>query len=373
MLNRIGLLLALVLTPLPVVAQDRVATALEARLFPDLAQRIGSQRAALAADATLRRLAETRRARLADAATCSPRPACILDRHLLTGADIATIDAALTRLAPVADRQAWPRAAAAINQIIGIYGKGEAPRYPKIDAMTLDPAAPEFAGLMVTLDDLTRGAAPAAITEPLRFAIGLLDLNGRDEAIRYGTGPDAAVLAVARKIDWRAAPYSAIVVPGAGPDDPGVALSAFGKLRLALAVERFRAGDAPFILVSGGNVHPNRTPFNEAVEMRRELIDRFGIPADRIVLEPYARHTTTNLRNAARLLAAMRAPAGKPTLIVTDRWQSAYIASDVFTRRNIEELGFQPGTLGKRESPTALPFVLSPASLAVDPRDPLDP
>ncbi len=218
-----------------------------------------------------------------------------------------------------------------------------------------------------------RASEPAAIVAPLRFAIGLLDLNGRDEAIRYGAGENAAALALAARTDWAKAPYSAILVPGAGPEDPKVALSAFGTLRLALAAERFRAGDAPFIIVSGGNVHPDRTPFNEAVEMRRALIDRFGVPAERVVLEPFARHTTTNLRNAARLLAAMKAPAGKPALIVTDRWQSGYIGSALFARRNADELGYQPGKLGARVSPTAQPFVPAAASLAVDPRDPLDP
>jgi hypothetical protein len=348
-----------------------VSTQLETRLFPGLAQRIAAHRAALAADPMLRRLAQARRARLSE--SCTPMPACLLDRHSLTDAEIATIDTALNRLAPVADKGAWRREAAAINRIVAVYGKGEPPRYPRIDAMALDPAAPEFPALIATLDTVTAGTEPEAITAPLRFAVGLLDLNDRDEAIRFGPAENAAAFAAAHRTDWSKAPYSALIVPGAGPDDAKVALSAGGKLRLALAAARFRAGDAPFIIVSGGNVHPDRTPYNEAVEMRRALIERFGIPAERVVLEPYARHTTTNLRNAARLLDAMRAPAAKPALIVTDRWQSAYIEGTPFAARNAEELGYQPGVLGARVSPTALPFTSSPASLAIDPRDPLDP
>lgn len=356
--------------PVPAV-RDRVVVRLETAIFPDLARRIATHRDALSADPSLRDVAEARRARLAE--PCTPMPACRIDGHRLTEAEIATIDAALNRLAPVNDKGAWRRDAAAINRIVAVYGKGQAPRYPKIDAMSLDPAAPEFPVLIATLDQVTRDSEPAAIAAPLRFAIGLLDLNGRDEAIRFGAAENAAAFAAALRTDWRKAPYSALIVPGAGPEDAKVALSASGKLRLALAATRFRAGDAPFIILSGGNVHPDRTPFNEAVEMRRALIDRFGIPPERIVLEPYARHTTTNLRNAARLLTAMRAPAAKPALIVTDPGQSAYIEAPLFAKRNSEELGYQPGTLGARVSPTALPFTPSTASLVIDPRDPLDP
>lgn len=373
MLKGAVLAISLALAAAPAPAQDRTIETLQARLFPVLSRRVAAHRAALAHDPALRRLAEARAARLAEAESCTPRPACILDRHMLSEADIATIDDALRRLAPSTDIGAWRRDAAAINRIIAVYGKSEAPRYPKIDGMALDPAAQDFPGLIATLDLVAQGEEPAAIAGPMGFALGLLDLNGRDEAARYGEAENASAFATARRIDWAKAPYSAIIVPGAGPEDARVALSAWGKLRLALAAARFRAGEAPFVIVSGGNVHPDRTPYNEAVEMRRALIERFGIPADRVVLEPYARHTTTNLRNAARLLIAMHAPAAKPALIVTDRWQSGYIDSDAFARRNQDELGYQPGRLGARISPTALPFTPSPDSLAVDPRDPLDP
>ena len=373
MLKRLTMATLLACAAVPAAAQDRAVEALGMRIFPELSRRIATHREALTRDPALRRLAEERAARAAEAETCTPRPACMLDWQMLSAADIATIDAALRRLAPSTDSGEWPRDAAAINRIIAVYGKGEAPRYPKIDGMTLDPAATEFPGLIATLGGLTRGQEPAAIAQPLTFALGLLDLSGRDEAARFAEAENAAAFAAAHRIDWGKAPYSTIIVPGAGPDDPKVALSAWGTLRLALAAARFRAGDAPFVIVSGGNVHPDRTPFNEAVEMRRALVERFGLPAERVVLEPYARHTTTNLRNAARLIAAMHAPAAKPALIVTDRWQSGYIESDVFTRRNQDELGYQPGVLGERVSPTALPFIPSAASLAVDPRDPLDP
>ena len=311
MLKGAVLAISLALAAAPAPAQDRTIETLQARLFPVLSRRVAAHRAALAHDPALRRLAEARAARLAEAESYTPRPACILDRHMLSEADIATIDDALRRLAPSTDIGAWRRDAAAINRIIAVYGKGEAPRYPKIDGMALDPAAQDFPGLIATLDLVAQGEEPAAIAGPMGFALGLLDLNGRDEAARYGEAENASAFATARRIDWAKAPYSAIIVPGAGPEDARVALSAWGKLRLALA--------------------------------------------------------------AARLLSAMHARAAKPALIVTDRWQSGYIDSDAFARRNQDELGYQPGRLGARISPTALPFTPSPDSLAVDPRDPLDP
>lgn len=68
----------------------------------------------------------------------------------------------------------------------------------------------------------------------------------------------------------------------------------------AQAARDLQGGVAPFVIVSGGAVHG---PANEAVLMREALLAR-GVAADRVLLEPCARHTTTNLRNAARLMLA---------------------------------------------------------------------
>jgi len=107
--------------------------------------------------------------------------------------------------------------------------------------------------------------------------------------------------------------------------------------------------------------------------MRKALIERYGVPAEAILIEPYARHTTTNLRNASRLLARIGAPPEAETVIVCNPLQSAYIESAKFTERNAAELGYQPGTVVRRVSPTELVFRPSRTSERVDPRDPLDP
>ena len=106
---------------------------------------------------------------------------------------------------------------------------------------------------------------------------------------------------------------------------------------------------------------------------RRALIERFGVPANAIVVEPYARHTTTNLRNATRRLIAMKAPLDRDALIVSNIAHSQSIGSPGFVERNRRELGYQPGEVRGRVSPNDLAFRPSRDSLRVDPADPLDP
>lgn len=191
--------------------------------------------------------------------------------------------------------------------------------------------------------------------------------------IREDDGHRDNGFARARSIDWKRYKYTAIIIPGVGPENPAIAMSARGKLHLKLAASRFADGTAAFIFVSGAAVHPKESRFVEAVEMRKVLIERYNVPADRIIIEPYARHTTTNLRNVTRGLVAMGAPIEQPTLIVANISQSRYIESPEFAARNPAELGYQPGAVGPRLSPYELEFRPSLRSLRVDPWDPLDP
>ena len=220
-------------------------------------------------------------------------------------------------------------------------------------------------------DDLALFYDPA-----LGFARRLLDANRRDEAGRFEPlheGENAAAYRRVSTVDWSRYAYSAILVPGAGPDRPGVRLDPWAKMRLELAVARYRAGKAPFLIVSGGFMHPNQTPFNEAFEMKQSLIKDFGVPADAILIDPHARHTTTNLRNAARLYYRYGMPSDKAMLITNDASQSAYVSGTVFRDRCLRELGYQPGVVGQRLSRFDVEFRPGIESLHADARDPLDP
>ncbi|OWK31992.1 YdcF family protein [Sphingomonas mucosissima] len=360
-------------------------------------------RDAVARDPALTALAAERSQRLSTAADCQPKPACTVSAWRWTAADIATVGAALARLPDEARRplaghlrrsgmvarhaaledaalieRAWAETAAGINHILDVYGLGQPPRYPAIDAISFDVTKPDFAAFIAsahaTVIAVTPVDAPLFVL-PRDFALTLLYLNEREDAAAHeplDRENEAAIGRIART-DWRRYRYSALLVLGDGPEMPEARLGALGKLRLMAAAARWRQGLAPVIIVSGGSVHPAHTRFNEAIEMRRELIERHGIPADAIIIEPHARHTTTNLRNAARLMFRYRIPFDHDALIVTSEGQSQYVEGPVFRTRCLEELGYMPASIGARVSAFDLVFRPLAISLSRDPLDPLDP
>ena len=215
---------------------------------------------------------------------------------------------------------AWSDCLRGINRAINVYALGKPPRYPLIDSATYDTKSEAYRRVIQHLAAVLqedRAELDLAWSASLRFALELMTLNNRDEAGRFEpmeTGENAAALRRVKSIDWSRYPYTVIVVPGAGNDRPAVHLSPSGKLRDEIAARRFRDGKAPFILVSGGFVHPNQTEFTEAIEMKRDLMSRFSIPEEAIIVDPHARHTTTNMRNAARFLCATQ------FLLTARRW-----------------------------------------------------
>lgn len=266
-----------------------------------------------------------------------------------------------------------------LNEVLRIYGVGKLPRYPLIDGSDEAFGTSAFAAVVADAVLLATAQAsdPAVTGDPsLSLALALLDANDKNAAIAFeplDQRYNAGAVAKARRLDWSRFPNTAIIALGVGPEDPSTALSARGKANVRMAAELFAQGLAPFIIVSGSAVHPRDTPHVEAIEMRRALIERFGIPADAIIVEPYARHTTTNLRNATRRLIALRAPLNRDTLVVSNVGHIDAIASPAFTARNQRELGYQPGRIGPRPSPNTITFRPDATSLRIDPLDPLDP
>lgn len=266
-----------------------------------------------------------------------------------------------------------------VNSILLVYGVGLPPRYPSIDGPAEVEGTPQFAARVaeaVALASAYRDDPSGAFDPSVGLALSLLDANDRNDAVSFeplDATLNAGARARAAKTSWSRYRYSAIVVPGIGPDDVATPLSARGKFNVRLAAQRFADGLAPFIIVTGASVHPRGSTATEAIEMQRALIDRYGVPADCIVVEPYARHTTTNLRNVTRRLMALRAPLDRDVLIVTNPAQSQYIESPDFVARSMRDLGYMPGQVGVRISPTDLTFRPSPKSALIDPMDPLDP
>ena len=410
----IALAAALTFAPAAAWAQDPkgyaapFADSLETRVFPLFAMLRAADgwAQALRDDPVLRQLATERAARVPQDA-CIPSPQCLADAWAWTDADIAAVEARLRllmrdrRLAtelvgrqmrpsgrfarheamPDADlvAAAWGEAAAAVNRVIAVYAKGAPPRYPKIDAIIFDTARPEYADVLNA-----HGVATAALGHDddlffdpsLRYAVGLLQMNERTEAGAYRPllgGENAAAVRAVTGTDWQARPFTALLVFGHGPEDAQSRTGVMGHIRMRIAADMFARGLAPFIIVSGGNVHPSRTPFNEAIEMKRLLVTEYGIPADRILIEPHARHTTTNLRNCARLLLAAGFPVDRPALVVSDHRTIPYIGGDELARRNLREMGVQPGRLAPGPDRFSLRFTPAPIAFHVEATDPLDP
>ncbi|RSV47642.1 YdcF family protein [Sphingomonas sp. ABOLD] len=362
-------------------ADDAVIAALSARLFPTL-DAAGHDPAVLDRITNAPGMESVLRARRERRAACKQDLACRAQALLWSHREAEALRGALAaeKTLPVANdgiSAQLDREIAGINGIVRVYALGATPTTP-IDGP--GPIAPkDLAARLQAADWLAetpRDGSAQRLDPSIDYALALLDTSDRTDAIGHeplSGGANAAPMARAKTLDWKRYRYSAMIVTGVGPEIQGEPLSPFGKYHLRLAARRFAQGDIAFILVTGGRAHPRATPFTEADEMRKALIARYGIPADAIISEPYARHTTTNLRNASRLLAAMGAPMQMETVIVCNPLQSGYIESARFVERNAAELGYQPGTVVRRVSPTELVFRPSRASERVDPRDPLDP
>jgi len=353
----VGALLLLLAAPAPAApARDVHLATLAARLFPHL------------------RGLPTSPARQRRRDACAGRAACLVEAAVWRDDERES----MARRAPD-DAEAIRREIDGLNEVLRVYGVGKLPRYPLVDGSDEPFGSPAFAAKVADaamLADVQRDDPAVAGDYSLSLALALLDANDKDAAVAFeplDARFNAAALAKARGVDWSRFRYAAIVALGVGPDDLVTPLSARGKVNVRLAAERFAQGLAPFIIVSGSAVHPRDTRHVEAFEMQRALIDRFGVPAAAIVVEPYARHTTTNLRNATRRLHALGAPLSQDVLVVSNVGHIDAIVSPAFATRNQAELGYQPGTITRRPSPNEAVFRPLAASLRYDPIDPLDP
>lgn len=358
---------------------------------------------AFVSDARVSALAADRSERIEQAIfTCEDDAVCLARPWLWSDAETGLVSDVLVEIGPGASlaarlretgdyplyadlsdealvRSAWVDTAAGLNGTVRTYGFGEAPFYPKIDSVRFEPGDPVYAKLLRDASDLALGPAErpkAPLSAAGQFSRLLLYLNERENAGFYpqlDNQENGVARGFASRVDWSDYPYTAILVLGDGPDEVGTELGSFGKLRLFHAADLYRRGLAPFLIVSGGNVHPAGTRINEAETMKSVLMERYGIPERAIIMEPHARHTTTNFRNSARLMIRYGFPVERPALVSSSRGQSAYAEGTEFRDRCLAELGYLPMTLGTRLSPFDQEFWVSPLSDHLNPADPLDP
>lgn len=276
--------------------------------------------------------------------------------------------------------KAWQVCASGMNRIINVYGLGEAPQYAAIDSVSYAVKSDYYKGALYQWNAFLVHKKPKEnslfFQAGLDFSLSLLYLNHRDEVARYeplDKNENKKAIANLENINFNTFDYATIVILGNGPENYQDRLSALGKLNLALGVVEYKAKKAPLIIVSGGHAHPFRTPYCEAIEMKKELMQVYNIPEEHILIDPYARHTTTNMRNASRLMAAYQIPMHKKSLVVTNSKHSSYVEDKKFEARCIEELGYSPATILKRVNSTTIEFIPAIASLHQNPIDPLDP
>jgi hypothetical protein len=272
---------------------------------------------------------------------------------------------------------AWKNAAAGLNRLLSVYCLGKDPRYAAIDKVSFDVSTETYRNLLKAKTAEIKSSDDSLFFEPtLNFALKLLEVNRRDEPARYEPleqGENKAAIQNLSKIKWSDYPYSFILVLGSGGLDLTTRISRIGAQRTDVAAQLFLQHKAPLIIVSGGHVHPMQTPYCEAIEMKKYLMEKYKIAETSILVEPYARHTTTNFRNGARLAFRYRIPTDLTALVTSSEDHITSVTKEEFRTRNLNELGYFPVEFIKRISPVEAEFKPSIVSLFFDANDPLDP
>lgn len=275
--------------------------------------------------------------------------------------------------------KAWGQYIYGINYIIDQFGLGKKMRYPRIDSPSYVVTSRYYRTVMkdmfAMLDE--QSEAITQFYQPsLAVAMHLMDANDRDEPARFEPmeqKENKGAVEKIKKVQWSKYPYATIVIPGNGPELFTTPISPDNKIHCDIAAARYLKGWAPFIIVSGGYCYPFRGPYCEAIEMKKYLVQKFNIAPGAIIIDPHARHTTTNLRNADRLMIRYGIPLDKPSVFVTSKSQHDFVAKQSFDNRNLHELGYLPYRDKKSISNHDVVFYPVPESLHMDPLDPLDP
>ncbi len=274
---------------------------------------------------------------------------------------------------------AWQDVADEMNYIINGYALGHGFRYAKIDSASYYVRGQYYTTLvreMLTQIANYRADSLKLFFEPLlEISLELLNINDRDESVRHEplAITNQAAIAAVRSTNFNRYPYSCILVLGEGPDVDYVPISPYGKLRCKLAATQYKKGKAPFIIVSGGYVHPFHTPYGEAIEMKKYLEEECGVPASAIFVDPHARHTTTNMRNGNRIIFRSGMPSDKKVLCVTSEAHANYIFNGKFSQRCETEIAHVPYEQIRRLNAFELEYYPVKTSLGICWLDPLDP
>ncbi len=187
-------------------------------------------------------------------------------------------------------------------------------------------------------------------------------------------------------------PYAAVIIPGHGlAEQDEIALSGllpdrgcgpfterdvarFGSMpaRSAIGADAIRGRAAPLVIASGGAVHSHVI---EAFALMHLLVCQEHVPAERVLVEPCAEHTHTNLRNSARWLAAMGARAAY--LVTDDGLQAEYFQDwsgfdlifGSIDQRSLRDWGYVIGSWRQASIGSAQGFWFTPYRFWAESRD----
>lgn len=138
----------------------------------------------------------------------------------------------------------------------------------------------------------------------------------------------------------------------------GVLISDEFKSRLDRAFKVLAAGDVRFVVVSGGAVDRDRPDYNEAERGRDYLIAR-GIERARVFIDPIAKSSTANVRNAAKLAQQLgldrivilttmpEAGTLTPADVATQGYYFLYHAVSTFDSRARAQFGYALGSFSR--------------------------
>jgi hypothetical protein len=187
-------------------------------------------------------------------------------------------------------------------------------------------------------------------------------------------------------------PYAAVIVPGHGlAAQDHTALAAFvpgGRCRAlagadlarlgmmpargARAADAVRGGVAPVVIATGGAVHSRVV---EAFALMHLLACQEGIDPERIIVEPCADHTHTNLRNSGRWIDALGGRAGY--IVTDDHVQSDYFQDfsgfelilGSIDQRSLRDWGYVIGSWRQASVGMNAGFWFTPYRFWAEPRD----
>ena len=217
-----------------------------------------------------------------------------------------------------------------------------------------------------------------------------LTASQRDAAVRQNVRVLRALAADAHA--GRTWPYAAVVTPGHGlpeqavcslsqtlPGEACVPLSDADFVRLGgnvprseRAAQALKGGVAPIVIASGGAVHSCMV---EAFAIAQLVSCTFGVAGDRVLVEPCAEHTHTNLRNAGRWIAAI---GGRAAYLLTDDfiqsryfqdWSGFELLLGSVDQRSLRDFGYVVGSWRQASRGVRAGFWFTPYRFWAEPRD----